>query len=197
MEIVRPLWVTPFNFLSNCLRRVTGVGPRWKMHLYLARRLVAEGSWFMIPLTSGTQSPIFAAIDYLVAKEKKGAAIAQLEKLFDLHVTGERNTVHSERLDVGTVTYCAGPQNYMPLRVQYYTTRALLKLYNGYQEAPQFVAKYLATEYLWRLGEETIRELLSNAIRSNLCVDETILRGAFEHLSKQVVEQETQRLCAV
>ncbi len=181
-EIVKPLWVGPINFLGDIIRRTLGVGPEWKMHLRLARRLVDKQLWFMIPLTSGTQSPIFDAIEYLVVKRDRDS-LPRLEALFQKYC-GIRNAIHRERLEIGTVTYCYGPQYYVPLDVQYAAARALLKLYLP-SDASQFLMRVLNHEKLWSLGDRTLSLLLSHAIRYKLNVPHEVIHTAFENYSQR------------
>lgn len=179
-ELLRPLWVAPMNFLGDRVRHMLGVGPEWKMHLRLARRLVDKQLWFMIPLVSGTQSPVFDAIDYLVKKRDR-ESIPRLERLFEKYINGA-TTLHSERLHGGTVTYVYGPQNYMPLNVQLASGKALLALYL-HRDAQEFVTRMLAAGNMRRLDEHTIRALLAHAITTRMEIDRLLLGRALLHVS--------------
>lgn len=192
-ELLRPLWVAPMNFLGDCVRRVLGVGPEWKMHQRLARRLVDRGSWFMIPLTSGTQSPIFDAIDYLV-KHRDRESVPRLERLFERY-TKSISTLYQERLHGGTVTYVYGPQNYMPLNVQLAAARGLLALLPHFK-AKLFVARMLAVEHLGHLDERTIREFLAFAVSTRTEIGEDLIANALHYVSR-TVEDEKRRNDAI
>jgi len=188
IELLRPLWVAPMNFLGDCVRRMLGAGPEWKMHLRLARRLVDKQSWFMIPLVSGTQSPIFDAIDYLVQKHDRDS-ISRLELLFE-HYTKSTLTLHEERLHSGTIAYIYGPGDYMPLNVQLAATKALLALY-PYRASREFVGRMLAADNMRRLDEHTIRALLAYAITTRMDLAGDLLTSALAHVS--AIQREQQR----
>lgn len=177
MEFLSAIWVTPINFLGDCIRRLIGAGPKWKMHLSLARKLVERGSWFAIPLTSGTQSPIFDAMSYIV-KVNDRASIPRLERLFEKYCQSSKK-IRGTHLDVGEITYCFGPQDYMPLDVQFAAAKSLIGLYS-HQEAEKFISAAFDKEILGKLCSNTIRELLSYSIRVRLNIDPRRLQNAFD-----------------
>jgi len=89
-SIIETLWCYFRNLLADMIRRVMCSGPERKMYKELARKLVDEGEWFMIPLFSGMQTPILSAIKYL-AKTNDIDSVPRLKRLFlDTHKYKQR-----------------------------------------------------------------------------------------------------------
>lgn len=161
---MRPLWVAPLNWLGDQMRGAIGVGPYWRMHLYLARQLVNEKSWGMIPLVSGMQSPIFQAIEYLVRKNDI-ASIPRLERLLEAYLIPQSD-LYECSWEGMRVQYVFGPQDYMPKDLQRATVKALLELHPSYPDRQEFLERMFAPETFRRLHDGSIRELLAFAIRT-------------------------------
>jgi len=142
------------NWLGDVVRRMLGVGPSWIMYKKLARKLVDEGHWFFVPLTSGMQMPVIDAVFYL--KEISDTdSIPRLKLLFGRYA-GAQAVLDRYHWQEGVVTSTYGPGDHMPKDVQFYTANALLSLLPP-DEAKEFVISSLSSPKMELLGHNTIR----------------------------------------
>jgi len=97
------------------------------MYPRLARKLVEEGNWYMIRLSSGMQTPLLDAIRYIRERMDK-ESVHQLEKL------RVKYSPRDKRLDVtfpfagGVVTNHYGPADYIPKQIYEEINEALKAL---------------------------------------------------------------------
>lgn len=164
IEFVRAPLCAVWNILGDGIRLVFNAGPERLMYRSLARRLVREQSLSVIPLTSGTQAPIFDAVTYL---EKIGdrESIYLLEDLFkacrqDLSVMGlEKN-------------------------LEPFVASALLELY-WHSDAERFVAHNLTEKNVEILQDTTVRMLFAFAIRTRLSINRDDLYRVFRYIENK------------
>lgn len=111
------------------LRRKIGLLTQIKMYPKLARELVKQGDWYMIPLSSGMQTPIIDAILYL-CERKDTESVPILEKLVKRYSPDNKKDKQTFSFGGGTVTILDGPVYYIPEQIHKEANRALKVLKN-------------------------------------------------------------------
>lgn len=111
------------------LRRKIGLLVQVKMYPKLARKLVEQGDWYMIPLSSGMQTPIIDAILYL-CEQKDTESVPMLKKLVKRYSPDNKKDKQTFSFGGGTVTILDGPIYYIPEQIHKEASRALKILKN-------------------------------------------------------------------
>ncbi|MFA6093311.1 MAG: M3 family metallopeptidase [Elusimicrobiota bacterium] len=153
------------NFRNDLLRRTMGVGNPWMMHRSLARKVVDEQGWFLLPLFSGMQNVMEDAVKYL-AEIHDTASIERLRKLFEHYTPGaQKKDQDSYDYAGGRATSIYGPQDYIPPKLQGLAAKALLQLMEPQQASEWLRAQfYIALKQPgYVLSSETLHELISCA----------------------------------
>ncbi len=125
-DCIRYPLTTVLNVSGDVIRYLFGSGPKKRMNRRLARELVDRGSWDMIPLTSGMQSPTFDAIEYLV-KHEDHESVPRLKALFELYSKKDPGLL-AESSVIGGIQTFYGPSFYMPGRLQFSAAIGVLNL---------------------------------------------------------------------
>lgn len=175
-----PVYESPFkvgyarvhNEATNVTRATSGVGGRWMMYASLARDLVTQQKFFMLPLFSGTQTPILDAIEYL-AKVNDRSAVPSMFRLYE-----------ANKRSVPPRSGSFGPADYLPPQVGGSAVRSLLLLLSP-EDGAMFVRHELNHADVSHLSENTLQVLMDHAATHRLTdVSRNLLDGAKEALKR-------------
>lgn len=165
-EPLKACWVSVLNWRADRVRRVFGAGPHWRMSRTLARKLVDEGEWFMIPLFSGTQTPLFSAIQYL-HEIRDYESLPRLRTLFDKYTPGMPQGERTYPVSGGMVTNYFGPVDYIPARIQSRLAEVLLAMLPE-MDARRFVEDAFSATTTGALAEDTFAALIRFAFDNQM-----------------------------